>query len=208
MEFIWRPMYDSLGSETEIFTHAMYHHYNSPTGFDFENQNKKNRFISDQSDKDYNAPEKTKQFEDWINGMKDSYKSDHLLVPMGDDFRFKYEPKYFETSDRFIAFFNENNASNITLMYSTPSQYIDAINAQNLTWPLKYDDMQPYAREKGAYWTGFFTSRPNSKDQIRRASQIMQSSSQMFALNMLNNEQNIQTMLDATGAIMDAVGVT
>ena len=34
--------------------------------------------------------EKTKQFEDWINGMKDSYKSDHLLVPMGDDFRFKY----------------------------------------------------------------------------------------------------------------------
>ena len=73
--------------------------------------------------------------------MKDSYKSDHLLVPMGDDFRFKYEPKYFETSDRFIAFFNENNASNIILMYSTPSQYIGAINAQNLTWPLKYDDM-------------------------------------------------------------------
>jgi hypothetical protein len=35
--------------------------------------------------------------------------------------------------------------TNIELIYSTPSMYIDAISAQNIKWPTKYDDLFPYA---------------------------------------------------------------
>lgn len=46
-----------------------------------------------------------------------------------------------------IKYFNENVGSenNIELIYSTPSIYIDAIAAENIEWPSKYDDLFPYA---------------------------------------------------------------
>ena len=55
--------------------------------------------------------------------------------------------------------------------------YIDAVNAADLEWPTKYDDMFPYADKKDAYWAGYFTSRPILKENIRRSSQIFNSSS-------------------------------
>jgi hypothetical protein len=55
-------------------------------------------------------------------------------------------------------------------IYSTPSQYVDAIAAYDVKWPTKYDDMFPYADTQDSYWTGYFSSRPNSKEYIRRAS--------------------------------------
>ena len=48
--------------------------------------------------------------------------------------------------------------------------YIDSLNAVNFEWPTKYDDMFPYADKLDAYWTGYFTSRPNLKVKIRRSS--------------------------------------
>ena len=60
-----------------------------------------------------------------------------------------------------------------TLKYSTPSEYIESLKAfQNSTpsfkgWPVKVDDMFPYADSKTAYWTGYYTSRPNFKKMIK-----------------------------------------
>ncbi|THG07644.1 hypothetical protein TEA_024216 [Camellia sinensis var. sinensis] len=55
----------------------------------------------------------------------------------------------------------------INVLYSTPSLYTDAKNAENVSWPLKTDDYYPYADNTNAYWTGFFTSRPALKRYIR-----------------------------------------
>lgn len=43
--------------------------------------------------------------------------------------------------------------------------YLDAVKSQNLTWTVKYDDMFPYADDDDErdFWTGYFTSRANSK---------------------------------------------
>ncbi len=56
------------------------------------------------------------------------------------------------------------------LEYSTPSRYLDALANANVKWPTKYDDMFPYADDPLSYWTGYFTSRANDKEYIRRAS--------------------------------------
>lgn len=48
-------------------------------------------------------------------------------------------------------------------MYSTPGEYLDSLIAANVTWPVRYDDMFPYADKPDDYWTGYFTSRAGAK---------------------------------------------
>jgi hypothetical protein len=103
---------------------------------------------------------------------------------MGDDFRFQNAHQYFRSSDKLISYFNENDGveNNIELIYSTPSMYVDAIAAENIEWPTKYDDLFPYADDEDSYWTGYFSSRANDKAYMRRASQTLHSSNKLFAL--------------------------
>jgi len=76
----------------------------------------------------------------------------------------------FQQLDRLIEYMNKNHGDEFLLKYSTPSQYIDAVKANNISWPTKYDDLMPYADQRANYWTGYYTSRPNLKDFVRRGS--------------------------------------
>ena len=53
------------------------------------------------------------------------------------------------------------------MKYSTPTEYLNALRALDIEWPTNYDDMFPYADKGDDYWTGYFTSRPNSKVFVR-----------------------------------------
>jgi alpha-mannosidase len=64
--------------------------------------------------------------------------------------------------------------------------YLDAIKKQNESYPVNYYDMFPYADNTNDYWTGYFTSRANSKRQIRDASANIHASNKLFARKMLN----------------------
>jgi len=86
---------------------------------------------------------------------------------MGDDFNYMNAKMYFKSMDRLITHFNDKY-DDITLIYSTPSNYIDTISKLDHTWPTKYDDMFPYADNENSFWTGYFTSRANDKEYIRR----------------------------------------
>lgn len=88
------------------------------------------------------------------------------MIPMGCDFTYENAILNFRSMDRLIKYFN-NNVENIKLVYSTPSDYLDTLIAQNLTWPTRYDDMFPYADFSEDYWTGYYTSRPNAKSYFR-----------------------------------------
>ena len=59
-------------------------------------------------------------------------------------------------------------------MYSTPSIYLKAKNAEQTAWSVKTDDFFPYADGPDAYWTGYFTSRPALKRYIRLQSAFLQ----------------------------------
>ena len=90
--------------------------------------------------------------------------------------------------------------------------YIDAVFADDLVWSTKYDDMFPYANNDVSYWTGYFSSRANDKEYIRRAQHTLHSSNKIFALNSLNQEINAQSNFAAKAMetkenMMDVVGV-
>jgi len=91
------------------------------------------------------------------------------LVPIGGDFFFKAALKQYKNLDWLIAGFNQRY-ENIKLVYSTPGKWLEAIKKENVVWPVWRDDMFPYADEKHAYWTGYFTSRPVGKGLFREVS--------------------------------------
>lgn len=97
---------------------------------------------------------------------------------------------------------------NVTLMYSTPGQYLDALIASNTTWPVRYDDLFPYADQPQDYWTGYFTSRQGAKKQVRYASAFFHSASKLYSLQAINQTSsflpNLTTALDQ---LNDALGV-
>jgi len=82
------------------------------------------------------------------------------MIPFGCDFTFANAHMDFSQMDSIIDYFNANNNANITVMYSTPGQYLDAMKAQKeIVWPVKYDDMMPYSDNPQDYWSGYFSSR-------------------------------------------------
>jgi lysosomal alpha-mannosidase len=130
MEWVWRPMWESLGESTQILTHTLYHHYSAPSGFDFDTLSNDEPFIIDKSLDTYNAPDRSADLYDWINHQAEHYMStSDMLITMGDDFRMQNAHKYFSSSDNMINYWNENmmEATNIELIYSTPSMYVDAL---------------------------------------------------------------------------------
>jgi lysosomal alpha-mannosidase len=64
--------------------------------------------------------------------MAAGYRGNHLLIPFGGDFTFSNARMNFENMDRLIDYFNKNNGQNIKLIYSTPSEYIDALYEQKI----------------------------------------------------------------------------
>lgn len=109
-----------------------------------------------------------------------------------------------------IEYMNEHYGDQFNLFYSTPSAYVDAINSYNVTWPTKYDDMFPYSDNSNAYWTGYFSSRANDKAQVRRGSHNLHSSTQLYAMKMLNqstSSDEIDDILEANWNLFDKMGV-
>jgi lysosomal alpha-mannosidase len=135
-----------------------------------------------------------------------------MIIPMGDDFHYMNANKYFKSLDNMIDYWNANwmEQTNIEFIYSTPSMYIDAIAAENITWPTKYDDIFPYADNEAAYWTGYFTSRANDKKYIRDAGHTLHGSNKMFAMSSIDQHTTsaeVDQMINAKETMMDVVGI-
>lgn len=111
--------------------------------------------------------------------------------------------------DRLIQYFNDHN-ENVTLIYSTPGIYLDAIKKQNLSYPVKYDDMFPYADQTNDYWTGFFTSRANAKRQVRDGQANLHAATKLYAMKVLDeasSDDDIKQALAAQYSMLDSLGI-
>ena len=92
---------------------------------------------------------------------------------------FKYMDAYqnYMNMDHMINYFNKYHSDRYNFVYSTPSDYVNAINKLNHTWPVKHEDLFPYQDNPSSFWTGYFTSRANGKAQVRQGSSSLHSSS-------------------------------
>src|SRR4051812_2088124 len=132
----------------------MYNHYCWPSGYWYDAIfNGDGPVVVDETLKTDNTWEKIEEMFDYIVHYNDHYQGNHIMIPMGCDFTYGNAHLNFRSMDRLIEAFN-SKVENITLVYSTPGQYLDAVISQNIQWPTKYDDMFPYADRNEDYWTG------------------------------------------------------
>ena len=100
------------------------------------------------------------------------FQGENLMWTMGSDFQYSAAHTWFTNLDKLIKAVNADGR--VKAQYSTPSLYVEAKNAEGLTWSVKTDDIFPYADGPDAYWTGYFTSRPALKRYVRVQSAYLQ----------------------------------
>ncbi|XAR73763.1 Alpha-mannosidase [Bertholletia excelsa] len=167
LEVVWRGS-KTFGSSSQIFANAFPVHYSPPTGFGFEVDDDSIPVQDNPLLFDYNVEQRIHDFINAAITQANVTRTNHIMWTMGDDFEYQYAESWFKQMDKLIHYVNKDGRVNA--LYSTPTIYTDAKNAENASWPLKADDYFPYADGENAYWTGFFTSRPAFKRYVRMLS--------------------------------------
>ncbi|EDO37584.1 predicted protein [Nematostella vectensis] len=182
MEMVWRGSKSgNLGKNSDIFTGVLYNGYNPPPGFCFD------QFCSDQPIQDdprlydENVKQRVEEFIKLACEQGSQYKSNNIMMTMGSDFMYENANLWYKNLDKLIAHVNQD--SRVRAFYSTPTTYLEALHAANLTWGLKTDDFFPYADCPHCYWTGYFTSRPALKRYSRLNNNLLQACKQLEVLN-------------------------
>jgi hypothetical protein len=66
---------------------------------------------------------------DYVLDMATHYQGNHFFIPWGDDFYYADAHMTFSSPDALIRYFN-SHYTDMTLMYSTPSEYLSSLKAQ------------------------------------------------------------------------------
>mmetsp|Transcript_7739 Transcript_7739/g.12986 ORF Transcript_7739/g.12986 Transcript_7739/m.12986 type:complete len:313 (+) Transcript_7739:581-1519(+) len=211
MNFLWRPFSEHFGKEKQIFTSTMRDHYCWIGGFTYDERfDNDDPMVDDKTSDVDNADQKMGQFFQYVSDMEQDYRGNHMLIPFGCDFTFANARLNFEQMDLIIKYINKHNDQNVTLLYSTPQEYIDALHSQNITWPTKYDDMFPYGDNPYDYWSGYYSSRMLAKQQVRDGQAQLHTTNQIYsmvALNQSSSDEDIQAVLAKKDELMDIMGV-
>jgi alpha-mannosidase II len=167
LEFLWRfPTYTGV-NHTEIFTHTLHTHYSAPFGFDFENSGVQ-RITSS------SVGSRAEQLVAELKRRADDFKTPHLLITFGDDFKFKNADLQFSNMDQLIDHINANYGGSVRIKYGTAAEYFDTVfeyskNTKFEGFPVVKQDFVPYADNDDSYWTGYYSSLPNLKKRARDA---------------------------------------
>jgi alpha-mannosidase len=129
------------------------------------------------------------------------------MCVFGEDFRFMNAFQYYENLDAMISYMNLYHGDRYVFKYSTPSQYVDAVASHNIEWPVKFDDLFPYSDNPNAYWTGYFSSRANDKEYIRRASSSFHAQNFLYSKSVLEDTSPTSNILQTKYDFMDVMGI-
>ncbi|XP_041448156.1 LOW QUALITY PROTEIN: lysosomal alpha-mannosidase-like [Drosophila obscura] len=185
MEMIWNAS-ESL-DQMELFTGMLYNHYKNPPGFCFDFLCHDPPII-DGSRYDNNVEARVHDFIIWAQELEVHYRSDHIMVPMGDDFHYENAQSNFKNMDKLIKYVNQLQFK-YHVFYSTPGCYLNALHQTLATWPNKTQDFFPYASGSNSFWTGYYTSRPTQKRFERDGNHILQTAKQLSVFAGLSSEQ-------------------
>lgn len=173
----------------EIFGHVLDSHYSSPSGFDFEALPINNPAVTPRT-----IAVRARQLVSHLLPRAKLYRSRHILVPIGNDFRFVNASAQFTNFDLLVEFINSHpDQFNLTIRYSTTQEYFDSVleddDKHSLNFPKNsIQSFLPYDHPAGkAQWVGFYASRPLLKAQARAVSALLHSSEIIFALSSVSS---------------------
>ena len=175
LEMVWRPFQYDGEKTSYIFTHVNYYMYRAPPDFCFDSVCRDDPIMDDPTLEGYNADAKAKEFVDYFKAQGNHYRTTNLMHTMGEDFNYANAKLWYKNIDKLIKYINSREEFGVKIIYSTPDEYIAAIQKEKVSYPIKNDDFFPYADEEHAMWTGFFTSRTALKGFVRDFSKFAQS---------------------------------
>eukprot|EP00760_Papus_ankaliazontas_P016477 PhM_4_TR16801/c0_g1_i5/m.51867/K12311/MAN2B1, LAMAN; lysosomal alpha-mannosidase len=108
------------------------------------------------------------QFSQWIKDHASRFRTNIHMVPWGCDFQFTNAYLNYEKMDEIMKIINSDPTTfGMTLKYSTPHKYVQAVNALNYSWPVNNDDYFIAGDNNHTYLAGYFSSRPAFKGYER-----------------------------------------
>lgn len=103
---------------------------------------------------------------------------------MGSDFQYQNADHWYHNMDKIIHYGNINGSVNF--FYSTPTRYVKAkfneTVSKDLKWEVRTDDIFPLGDNFHNYWSGYFTSRPALKKQVRFATNFLDAARKLEVL--------------------------
>ena len=135
-----------MGNATDMFTHVLHTHYSAPQGFDWEEYA--------QAVDDNSVASRAQQLVSALKGRSSSYRHRHLLVPFGDDFKFRNAELQFGNMGKLVRYIQQNShqLGNVWIRFSTLTDYFSAAAAEG-QFPSLQGDFMPYADNEQSYWT-------------------------------------------------------
>ena len=193
LEFYWK--YLNSKSSRPIFTHVLDTHYGTPKLLGLNTQSLVLELV----------PILKKRLQ-W-------FKTDQLLLPFGGDFNFKVAGSQFAIMDAVMKYINANSSTyNLTMRYSTLSEYFNAVKSSGTTFDTRTNDFFPYVpcypcgapecgnqpcgplNQSNAYWSGFYTSKPAQKLLIRDHETTLKSLEVLNALHPVLSEEMTESV--------------
>nr|XP_015204430.1 PREDICTED: lysosomal alpha-mannosidase [Lepisosteus oculatus] len=184
MELLWRASESLQPPGADLFTGVLPNGYNPPAGFCWDQSCSDPPIQDDPQLEDYNADIVVKNFLDVAHNQAEMYKTNHIIMTMGSDFQYENANLWYKNLDKLIRYVNvqQSVGSNVNVLYSTPSCYLQELHRANLSWSVKRDDFFPYADGAYNFWTGYFTSRPALKRYERLSNNVLQACNQLEVL--------------------------
>lgn len=205
LEFHWRQNWDREGL-TDMMCHLMpFYSYDVPhtcgpdpkicCQFDFRRLSSPNQSpiycpwrIAPVAINDVNVEKKASLLLDQYRKKSSLYKTNVLLVQLGDDFRYDTQTEFDQQFTNYQKLFDYMNGRDdwfVEAKFGTLQDYFKALHssaASTNPFPSLSGDFFTYADIDDHYWSGYYTTRPFHKHMDRVLESYMRSADIIFSL--------------------------
>ncbi|GMT09292.1 hypothetical protein PFISCL1PPCAC_589, partial [Pristionchus fissidentatus] len=212
LEFIWRQMWDSSKS-TDVRTHMFpFYSYDVPhtcgpdpkvcCQFDFRRLSGGGFAgcpwgIAPQVITEDNVATRAALIYDQYRKKAQLYKTNAVLIPLGDDFRydtqFEWKQQY-ENYQKLFEYMNDQKEWNVKARFGTLSDYFSIQEKhaaeQKIEMAVLSGDFFTYADRDDHYWSGYFTSRPFYKQLDRVLQHHLRAAEMLFTLSRMTGGES------------------
>jgi len=193
LQFYWCKSEDQC-----ILTHVLQDHYSAPKGFHFDGAGGGD-YLSNVETKAISLIEQVKK-------QAQYFRTKQILIPYGDDFTHT-SAMPVENLEKVLKEIRDNSAdekyAGVKFQFSTLSTYFSSLEKELQDKKIELQqyhtesrsDFFPYTHgvENDKYWTGYYTSHPMFKRQVRETSNLLRTAEIMSSFHMIQDSKKQNT---------------